>query len=160
MENTENEVIETDTQNVAEDTASESVEVEPVSHEEPEVVQPVAAQPKPVQKKDDTQSAEIAKLRSELRAAQLKSALADQHLVPLDKALVQRLLDERMSSDGLDVDGAVQSLYKSHPYLFQAPKAVRSPKDDAKAVEAEKSYNDRIIKSAIERIRRTPIKLD
>lgn len=113
----------------------------------------------PVESDADKQ---IALLRKELRASQIKAAMADQHLAPLDKDLVSRLIEEKLTADGSDVDTAVAALFKSHPYLFSAPQIQKATADKAKAdaaKAAEQSFNKRLIEGAIARIRRAPIKL-
>lgn len=151
----ENEAVSQEVQNVAPVApVAQAADAAPVAPA------PVAeAKEIPVESDADKQ---IALLRKELRASQIKAAMADQHLAPLDKDLVSRLIEEKLTADGSDVDTAVAALFKSHPYLFSAPQIQKATADKAKAdaaKAAEQSFNKRLIEGAIARIRRAPIKL-
>lgn len=101
-------------------------------------------------------AAQIVELRTQLRAASIKSALAERRLVPQDNDLVVRLLEEKLSN-GENPDKACAELYKTHPYLFKAPQVVQKTGPSDEEIAQNKSLNDAYVKGVISRLRRDAI---
>lgn len=104
----------------------------------------------------DAMAAQIVELRTQLRAASIKSALAERRLVPQDNDLVVRLLEEKLSN-GENPDKACADLYKTHPYLFKAPQVVQKTGPSDEEIAQNKSLNDAYVKGVISRLRRDAI---
>lgn len=121
---------------------------------------PVPASPSPTPAPDnspyDAMAAQIVELRTQLRAASIKSALAERRLSPHDNDLVVRLIEDKMANGG-DADKACAELYKSHPYLFKAPQVVQKSGPTDEELAQNKSLNDAYVKGVISRLRRDAI---
>lgn len=104
----------------------------------------------------DAMAAQIVELRTQLRAASIKSALAERRLSPHDNDLVVRLIEDKMAN-GDNADKACAELYKSHPYLFKAPQVVQKSGPTDEELAQNKSLNDAYVKGVISRLRRDAI---
>lgn len=104
----------------------------------------------------DAMAAQIVELRTQLRAASIKSALAERRLSPHDNDLVVRLIEDKMAN-GDNADKACAELYKSHPYLFKAPQVVQKSGPTDEELAQNKSLNDAYVKGVIGRLKRDVI---
>lgn len=123
--------------------------------------QPSAPVPPPTAVKEDANgyeamAAQIAELRAQLQASNIKSALAERRLTPHDSGLVVRLIEEKVSN-GETADKACAELYKTHPYLFKAPQVVQKSGPSDEELAQTKSLNDAYVKGVISRLRRDAI---
>lgn len=115
-----------------------------------------APAPEPDTSPYDAMAAQIVELRTQLRAASIKSALAERRLSPHDNDLVVRLIEDKMAN-GDNADKACAELYKSHPYLFKAPQVVQKSGPTDEELAQNKSLNDAYVKGVISRLRRDAI---
>lgn len=131
---------------------------EPVTAPAPTPVPAAAPSPTPAPENSpyDAMAAQIVELRTQLRAASIKSALAERRLSPHDNDLVVRLIEDKMAN-GSDADKACAELYKSHPYLFKAPQVVQKSGPTDEELAQNKSLNDAYVKGVISRLRRDAI---
>lgn len=129
---------------------------EPVTAPAPTPVPAPAPTPAPDSSPYDAMAAQIVELRTQLRAASIKSALAERRLSPHDNDLVVRLIEDKMAN-GENADKACADLYKSHPYLFKAPQVVQKSGPTDEELAQNKSLNDAYVKGVISRLRRDAI---
>lgn len=129
---------------------------EPVAAPAPTPVPAPAPTPAPDNSPYDAMAAQIVELRTQLRAASIKSALAERRLSPHDNDLVVRLIEDKMAN-GDNADKACADLYKSHPYLFKAPQVVQKSGPTDEELAQNKSLNDAYVKGVISRLRRDAI---
>lgn len=143
-----------------ESTAVESVATPQCSVEDKATPCPVEDKTPVTNNKDervDAMSAEIASLKLELQKSNIRSALAERRLIPHDAELVSKMVVDKIEG-GLSPDEACASLYKSHPYLFKnttSPKASESARAEEERV--QKDLNDRLVSSAIARLKRDTV---
>lgn len=129
---------------------------EPVVAPAPTPAPAPAPTPAPDTSPYDAMAAQIVELRTQLRAASIKSALAERRLSPHDNDLVVRLIEDKMAN-GDNADKACAELYKSHPYLFKAPQVVQKSGPTDEELAQNKSLNDAYVKGVISRLRRDAI---
>lgn len=129
---------------------------EPVAAPAPTPVAAPAPTPAPDSSPYDAMAAQIVELRTQLRAASIKSALAERRLSPHDNDLVVRLIEDKMGN-GDNADKACAELYKSHPYLFKAPQVIQKSGPTDEELAQNKSLNDAYVKGVISRLRRDAI---
>lgn len=132
---------------------NQSCEVKPAQEKTPEA---------PAKKEDDSADvsrmvSEIAELKAQLRESNIKSAIAERRLVPLDQSLVTSMISERMKN-GMNPSDAVSDLYNTHPYLFKGVVSqIAEQNETAEKAKQSKELNDRFVSSVIERLKRTNI---
>lgn len=123
---------------------------------QPQVKEESKIQPVDLQSK---MANEIAALKAELQKSNIKSALAERRLVPMDADLVSGMIMDRIGT-GLSPDQACASLYQSHPYLFKNSTSAKvSEVDKAEEAKMQKDLNDRFVSSVTSRLRRDVVEL-